>query len=157
MAIKPKFTYSDIEKALNAELINIEKGVIRIMRRCGEDFVNEAREAINISGAFPKGNYHDDTENLRNSIGFFVMRDNEVVCGDGNSDARVVLSQLDSKAGYTLIGVAGRDYASYVESKGYNVITSQQYVCYVNLGVMLQKFTKQLSKKGVNIDFTTYF
>jgi len=163
MGIKANFSYSDIEKALNSELINIERGVIRIMRRCGEEFVSEARQGINISGAFPKGDYLDQTDALRSSVGYFILRDNEVIMEDveGNSKgkdaARETLSNIPPKAGYRLIGVAGMDYASYLESKGYNVISSQQYVCFINLGVMMEKFSKQLSKKGVNIDFTSEF
>jgi hypothetical protein len=163
MGIKANFSYSDIEKALNKDLIQIEQGILRIMKIVGEEFQRDAREALNISTSdFPKGNYKDQTANLRSSIGYFILRDNEQVAGSrgtskGQMAARHVLDELPPKSGYRLVGVAGMDYASYLESKGYNVITSQQEVLYLNLGDRLKKFTKRLSKKGIEIDFNTNF
>ncbi len=161
MGIKAKFSYSDIEKALNKNLIQIETGVLRILKRVGEEFVSDAREGMNISSAaFPKGDYQDQTANLRSSIGYFILRDNEQVDGStgtskGQMAARRVLNELPPKSGYRLIGVAGMEYASFLESKGYNVISSQQAVLFVNLGERLRKFTKQLGKRG--IDFNTNY
>lgn len=153
MGIRPHFRISDIGKALQSDLNAIEWDIFRIMKRCGEEFVNEAREAINISSSmFPKGNYKDDTDALRSSIGFFILKDNKVIHGDGNSSARAVLSKMESKSGYRLIGMAGMDYASYVESKGYNVISSQQYVCFINLNVRLQTLAKKLKAQGLDFD-----
>lgn len=164
MGIKPRFRYSDIEKELNADLIAIERNIIRILKRCGEEFVTDAKNGLNISSsAFPKGDYKDQTANLRSSIGFFILRDNEVIheklegTGQGTSAALSALRNRQSGSGYRLIGVAGMDYASYLESKGYNVISSQQETTLVNLGNRLKKFSKQLSNKGMNIDFDTNF
>ena len=152
----------DIEKALDQDLKKIENGVISIMQRAGEEFVSDARQGVNISGAFPKGDYMDQTANLRNSIGYFILADNEIVAESGGGStghmaAKRTLSELPPKTGYRLVGVAGMEYASYLESKGYNVITSQQDALFVNLGDRLRRFSKQLSKKGFDIDFNTNF
>ncbi len=162
MGIKPRFTTKDIEKALNQDLKKIENGILSIMQRAGEEFVSDARQGVNISGAFPKGDYTDQTANLRNSIGYFILIDNDLVAESGGGSighmaAKRVLNELPSGTGYRLVGVAGMEYASYLESKGYNVITSQQDTLFVNLGDRLKKFSKQLDKKGFDIDFNTNF
>lgn len=164
MGLVPKFTYSDLERAINGELITIERNVISIMQRVGEQFVTDARNAVNISAsAFPKGDYTDQTSNLRSSIGYFILRDNEVVTENiqgtmsGTIKARGVLSQVGFKSGYRLVGVAGMEYSSNLESKGYNVITSQQLDLIVNLGERLKKYADQLGKKGTQIDFGSSF
>lgn len=170
MGVSAKFNYNALEKAINKDLIEIERKLLQIMQYCGEQFVSDARDALHISPSlFPKGNYKDRTAALRSSIGYFVLRDNEVVfdnvmglaggrnSGEGMQQARNTLTSIPPKRGYRLIGVAGMDYASTLESKGYNVITSQEGECFINLGSMLQKFTKQLGKKGITIDFESSF
>ena len=161
MGLKPRFKKSDIERYLMAETAKIERGVVRIMERCGEEFVTDAKNALNISSsAFPKGNYKDQTANLRSSISYFILKDDEIVkyslldgTLEGMSAAYDTLGQIPPKDGFRLIGVAGMDYASSLESKGYNVISSQQMILIVNLGDRLKKFAKQLSKGGIDIDF----
>jgi len=164
MGIKAKFTYSDIERAINKDLISIEKNILSIMSRVGEEFVSDAKNAVNISpSAFPKGDYTDQTANLRSSIGYFILRDNQIVSENvsgtmsGTSKARNVLTQIGYKSGYRLVGVAGMEYASNLESRGYNVITSQQLDLIVNLGDRLRKYSSQLGKKGIQIDFGSDF
>ena len=159
MGVSARFSYNALEKAINKDLIEIERKLLQIMQYCGEQFVSDARNALHISSSlFPKGDYKDRTANLRSSIGYFVMRDNEVVKeGSSNIQAREALASIPPKRGYRLIGVAGMDYASALESKGYNVITSQEEQCLVNLGDLLRKYTQQLGKKGVTIDFETSF
>lgn len=163
MGIKPKFKYSDIERAVNAELINIERGVLAILQRVGEEFVRDARMGIDInSGAFPKGDYTDQTANLRSSIGYFILRDGNVVTENlsgtskGVSAARAVLTKVGKK-GYSIVGVAGMEYASYLESMGYNVISSQNLNLIVDLSDRLQKFARKAGKKGLSLDFDQSF
>ncbi|PZX18106.1 hypothetical protein LX69_01143 [Breznakibacter xylanolyticus] len=164
MGIRGSFRYSDIEKALKSDLIAIEANIIRIMKRCGNEFVTDAKNGLNISSsAFPKGDYKDQTANLRSSIGYVIMRDNEVIeqnidgTGQGMSAGLAALRARQSGTGYRLIGVAGMEYASALESKGYNVISSQKETTLINLSDRLKKFSKQLGKKGMNIDFDTNF
>lgn len=163
MGIKPKFKYSDIERAVNAELINIERGVLAILQRVGEEFVRDARMGIDInSGAFPKGDYTDQTANLRSSIGYFILRDGNVVTENltgtsrGVSAARAVLASV-GKQGYSIVGVAGMEYASHLESMGYNVISSQNLNLIVDLSDRLQKFARKAGKKGLSLDFDQGF
>lgn len=160
MGIKPRITNSQtIPNELQRGYRTIEKGIIRILQYVGEQFVKEARDGLNISGAFPKGDYTDQTVNLRSSIGYFVLNDGVIVSSnlqgtaDGIGAARQVLDQISEKSGYQLVGVAGMEYASYVESRGYNVITSQGDIAIVNIDRMLRKFKDRMKKKGLDVDF----
>lgn len=140
-------------------LIKIENGIIKILQYAGEQFVKDAREGLNISGAFPKGDYTNRTANLRSSIGYFVLNNGVIVdsnlegTAEGIAAARELLNSIPDKSGYQLIGVAGMDYASYVESRGYNVITSQKDVAIVNIERMLQKYKDRMNAKGNAVDF----
>lgn len=154
----------------------IENGIIRILQMAGEKFVTDARDALKISGDWeqriltakemtkgrtqPKwGDYLDQTGNLRSSIGYFVLNDGEIVKGEfsgtaeGIAAGRQALELVKVKRGYQLIGVAGMDYASYVESKGYNVISAQSVVAIEGLEQSLLKFKDRLNKKGVDAGF----
>lgn len=149
MAIKPKFSFTDIERATQNELRKIENGVLTIMQRVGEQFVTDARNAVNIQGsAFSKGDYTDQTANLRSSIGYFIIKDDQVVKENlsgnwsGRSAAKKAIRQAGYKPGYRIIGTAGMEYASYLESKGYNVISSQQMNLIIDLSDKLKKFSR---------------
>jgi hypothetical protein len=48
--------------------------------------------------------------------------------------------------GFHLILIAGMNYASYVESKGYNVISYQADVCMIDLSLHLERL--HLVKEG---------
>lgn len=85
------------------------------------------------------GAYTDRTGNLRSSCGARVYYKGEMVyeggfeqvggpVGDGSHGAAAALTALDayqadiSTEGFTIVVVAGENYARYVESKGYNVL-----------------------------------
>src|SRR5690554_2025618 len=163
MAIKPKFTPQDINRMLQQHLDHINSGIVTIFQRVGEEFVRDARMGIDInSGAFPKGDYTDQTANLRSSIGYFILRDGNVVAENlsgtskGVSAARAVLTKV-GKEGYSIVGVAGMEYASYLESMGYNVISSQNLNLIVDLSDRLKKFADRAGKKGLSLDFDQSF
>lgn len=177
MGITPRFSQQqDILKETRKGFQTIERGIIRILQYAGEDFVTDAREALKISGNWeqriltekeiakgrtqPKfGDYLDDTGNLRSSIGYFVLNDGKIVkdkfsgTQEGIEAGRAALELVKVKRGYQLIGVAGMDYASYVESKGYNVITAQSVVAIQGLEESLLKFRDKLNKKGIDAGF----
>jgi hypothetical protein len=140
MGIKPRFTKQQIKAELLRQAKIIEEDLIKIMIHVGEQFVTEAQEGLNIDpSAFPKGDYKDQTANLRNSIGVFVLKNGNIIYskmeGTGNpaAAAKDAMQKVRKISGIQLIGVAGMNYASHVESKGYNVITSQGEVAAVNL------------------------
>ena len=100
----------------------------RMLQRCAEDLCTHAR----LNGA-----YTDRTHNLRSSIGARVYYRGEVIFEGGfeqvgNGDHGILaagdaLSAFESKAdisadGFTVVLVAGENYARYVESYGFNVL-----------------------------------
>lgn len=160
MGLKARYNKADVRRQLNGGHRTIENGIIQIFQRAGEKFVADAKEADNISSSiFPKGDYKDRTKNLRNSIGYFVLKDGQILSSKlegaplATAAAKTVLNSLP-KSGYQLVGVAGMEYASYVESKGYSVITSQAETTFVSLERLLTKFKEQMNKKGVEVGFT---
>lgn len=74
--------------------------------------------------------YTDRTGNLTNSIGYAVIKSGNILTtggmqgGEGEAQSldyiRTLASQLPQQ--YSLVIVAGMDYAAYVEAKGYNVL-----------------------------------
>ena len=159
MGLIPRFTGSDVQRATFQGMQAVEEAIIQVLKYVGETFVKDARNAVNIDGAFPKGDYTDRTANLRSSIGFVVLKDGEVLedglTGDspeGVAAAKSAVAQLP-KSGYQLIGVAGMEYASYVEAKGYNVITSQADMAIVDLRRLLYKMRDAFNRKGVGLSF----
>ena len=122
MGLTPLFTpryVQNIMKDYVAEKINKE---IAILIRIGEEFVNKART---------KGEYMDDTGNLRSSIGYILIDNGKVINqnfsgndAEGKIAAMDYANQIKSKyKGLVLIGIAGMEYAAAVEAKGYDVIT----------------------------------
>jgi len=86
------------------------------------------------------GTYKDQTTNLRNSIGYFIFHNgklvhekNEIVTNKSK------VEELIKPSGFQMILIAGMNYASYVESKGYNVISYQADVCMIDLALHLEK------------------
>lgn len=151
----------------------IEDGIINRLDITGAEFMQQAKDDLKIDrGAFPAvrkgkkgdpptgpGEYLDDTTNLRNSIGYYVLRDGVIVRGrvEGPSEATsasmTLLQSIPPVKGYQLVGLAGMDYASYLESKGFNVITSQAMVAMTNVEERLQRFARR-KNADIGVDFT---
>jgi hypothetical protein len=99
-----------------------EKRTLISLQYQGELFVNKARLS---------GTYRDITGNLRSSIGYVILKNGVEVDSNfiGNSDGSLKGKNVANEVakqypkGYVLIGVAGMDYAAYVEAKNYDVIT----------------------------------
>jgi hypothetical protein len=121
------------DSAIDGYLANLveEKTQLVIRNLCyvGEKCVNEARK---------NGRYMDRTGNLRSSVGYVVVADGNVIQmsnfeqvkkgKQGASDGETFAKQLIGKfpKGVCLIVVAGMNYATYVSSRGYNVLDSSE-------------------------------
>lgn len=87
-----------------------------------------------VQKAISEGNYIDQTGNLRSSIGYLVTKDNQVFeqYFSGNEAGKITQEKAYNHArgrkGIVLIVIAGMNYATYVESRGYNVITSAEMI-----------------------------
>lgn len=118
--IKPT---SALEKKLAARIETWINKKIDVLAGAGEILIKEAKES---------GNYQDDTGDLRASIGFLVMYAGEVkkehfTAGPAGTEARSkAIAAAQGLKGISLIVIAGKNYAAYVESQGYNVLTSAQ-------------------------------
>lgn len=103
----------------------LEKRCIRAFTYVGELCLSEART---------NGNYIDRTGNLRNSIGYVVLKDGKTVAEsgfantEGGAKGEKLISSLKKQyhKGIVLIVSAGMNYAAYVEARNYNVITSAE-------------------------------
>lgn len=85
------------------------------------------------------GTYKDQTTNLRNSVGGFILYNGKIVFEKNNIVTNLsAIQDLIKPTGFQLIGIAGMNYASHVESKGYNVISYQADVCMVDLAGYLE-------------------
>jgi len=157
MGIKPKFSRADIRKEILSKWAVHDQNIFGIIAYVGEDFVTKAKSSLNIDpGAYPKGDYTDRTANLRGSIGYFILRNGRVTrkhlegTSEGQNAANSLIHSVQRlRKGYQLIGVAGMEYASYLEAMGYNVISSQAEVALVDLSRMLKTYA---SRKGFDFD-----
>lgn len=122
MGLVPLFNIKDIDRSFDNFYKEVDSKELEVLKYIGEAFVNEARSMHT---------YKDRTGNLRSSIGYQIAHKGKVVFGDfqgtpeGQQAAKEVVKDVLSKerTGFVLIGVAGMNYAYYVESKGLDVIT----------------------------------
>lgn len=157
--IKASLSDGDIEKLVEAERERLHRIILKQLCLIGEKVVAHARTlpAFNAKG-YERGkipphvpNYADWTANLRSSIGYIVSLGDQIAgssdfaaidgARDGSTKGRelaVLLSaRLDSD--YSLIVVAGEEYASYVQAKGYDVLASAE--------ILAEKLIKDLRTK----------
>lgn len=107
---------SQFEKSLNDKMY-------QTLLRAGEEFLNKAR--VN-------GNYQNRTGNLRASIGYIILNNGKILTQsfggskkNGTSQGQKVAKEIAQSYtnGFVLIGVAGMNYAAYVEARSYDVIS----------------------------------
>ena len=126
----PLFSQKDINKWVDIFTERAEEKMYILLQAAGEMFVKYARES---------GKYVDHTGNLRSSIGYLIVRNGSVAYSDfqkqnvGTEGAEGVekskklareLATTHSK-GLVLIGLAGMEYAVYVEAiESKDVITA---------------------------------
>lgn len=127
--ITPQFTPADIERMLKDKIEKYQEKIVRVLRYVGEKCINEAREY---------GSYQDRTGNLRSSIGYIVLKDGKPIekggfkitksGNNGQKEGEMFINKVTSQypKGFVLVVVAGMKYASYVEARNYNVLTSAE-------------------------------
>lgn len=148
MGIKPLFTKEDVSRRLSLATGRIDAAIAFNMKYLGRECVKNAREM---------GDYVNQTGNLRNSVGFMLLRDGKVLNRDFKRSATVTNTSKGAKegvlagqalaeriaesypSGYVLIVVAGMEYAVHVESKGKNVLTSAEQYANVEMPFLLSK------------------
>jgi hypothetical protein len=170
MGLVPRFKPDFVQKELNKGQALIEKQMITVFKFIGEEFAKNAkarvtetiyeRTVFDSSGNPRTRKAWELTGNLRSSIGYFVLKDGIIIDEkfSGNSEgidaAKEMLGEVE-KGGIQLVGVAGMNYASYVESKGYDVISTSKDVAIVNLKKDVKRLQSQINKHGYGVSFQT--
>ena len=127
MGIKANFPTGQIRRHIQNQIPLIEQGIILALASLGEQLVNHARSL---------DTYKDQTGNLRSSIGYVIAKNGKVVKDyfpgekpTGTNTGRTFASlESSGKKGFSLIVVAGMEYAAKVESRGYDVIASAELI-----------------------------
>lgn len=129
MGIKATTSLAQVHKILDRERARREKVLLRSILYCAEEVTNAARST---------NSYRDQTGNLRSSVGSLVIVDGKIVKEygfeltlsgqQGISDGKEFVHSLVSQypKGIVIIVVAGKNYASYVSDKGYDVLDSAE-------------------------------
>lgn len=119
--LTPLFTKADINRWVKIFTDKAEEKMYILLQAAGEMFVKYARES---------GKYIDHTGNLRSSIGYVIVRNGSVAYSDfqkqnvgtegaeGVEKAKRLARELAAthNDGLVLIGLAGMEYAVYVEA-----------------------------------------
>lgn len=125
--VKPDFDKNIIIGAMSIAIERMKKRTIDNLIKAGQSFNRYAESN--------KG-FQNQTFSLISSIGFVIADDGNIVHEEfidgGNTEGRAkglkVAKDNVPKQGVCLVGVAGEDYAIYVESRSKDVITgSAQY------------------------------
>lgn len=124
MGVKANFDWNGIDKYLEDRRKLLENLILRNLNYLGMKCVTYAKSL---------DTYKDQTGNLRNSIGYVIVRNGQIVESLFQSDSQGQENKTSEKSGeeegikfakeaaqnfregYVLIVVAGMDYASYVE------------------------------------------
>ena len=120
--LKVAFGLKQIEKAIDQFIEEQDAKTILRLKFIGETFINDAKR---------RGNYTDRTGNLRSSIGYIILKDGKPISNmfsgkpQGVARGKQFAEELRQEypEGFVLIGVAGMNYAAYVEAKNYDVIS----------------------------------
>jgi hypothetical protein len=153
MALKSNFNEAKSMKDIEKQAETLYQKIIDAFIYAAEEFIINARGQAQSHAA---GQYEDVTANLRNSIGYYLFHNGEMIIGKEPgtfagkvTEGRLPASEIASMnkqtiqefvkpTGFQMILIAGMNYASYVESKGYNVISYQADVCMVDLAGYLE-------------------
>lgn len=129
MRVKVNPSHREIQAEITAYVQAQKRVLIRTLASCLEQIINTARDS---------GSYTNRTHNLRSSIGGLIIVDGEVVhkagfkqSGNGAEGVTSGIEYAQSLTreypkGIAVIVVAGRDYASYVADRGYDVLDSAE-------------------------------
>lgn len=136
------FNMSDVRKRFDAFLIEVEKAQIEALQKIGEMCVAHAREIPSDIG------FKDQTGNLRSSIGYVIFRDGvairsnyeQVLEGnEGVQKGQQLAEEIGTQTkGLSLVVTAGMQYATYVEAKGRDVLSSAELLAQRELPKELQ-------------------
>lgn len=136
MALKSNFSEARVKKETQEQAETLYQKIINAFIYAAETFIVNARGQMQDHAM---GTYKDQTTNLRNSIGYFIFHNgklvhekNEIVTNKSK------VEEFVKSSGFQMILIAGMNYASHVESEGYNVISYQADICMIELAGYLE-------------------
>lgn len=144
MGITPMFG----DDAIGAQVRLFQKRLEEAAIFLGEELTKYAKD---------KHNYTDRTGNLTNSIGYAVVRNGEIIDfggavqqGEGADNAlKVAMKMAETLSNsFSLIIVAGMNYAAYVEARGYNVILPAELKAKTDFPKAMQKLMDKAKRKA---------
>ena len=128
--------------------LTIQKALIRELEIIVAKLENHAKSSAE---------YEDQTSNLKSSIGGVVLQDGKTVTyvgfkgkAEGVDDGTSFINSLigDYKSGFTIIIVAGMEYATYVENHhDLNVLKKTELKMQSEMQKMLSKLQNKLNKR----------
>lgn len=134
-----KYVIEQQEKAREA--------AFNVLSNVGLECVKEARQS---------GRYTDQSGNLRSSIGYAIIENGLVLkkgvfervkptATNAETQGNALINKLAGtyNSGLVLVVVAGMEYASYVEARGYNVLNSAETLA----KTLVPQILKQLGLK----------
>lgn len=152
MGLKPKFNEYTIRVRFEKILQLIENLILTNLSYLGEKALIECRS---------NANFIDRTGNLRSSMGYIIVKNGKVLGKNGfenqigttifgkqgaetGENLALKLASNQEKDKYVLIVVAGMNYAVYVESKNYNVLTSAEQLVQRELPEIIRNIKKSM-------------
>ena len=148
MGITPQFGKGYIAAQVSALMEIVEKATLFQLQYLGEQLAAYAKE---------QHNYTDRTGNLTNSIAYAVVKEGKIVSyggenqpGEGADTALKVATDYAASVPntFSLIVVAGMNYAAYVEAKGYNVILPAELKARTDFPKVIARLQEKASKKA---------
>lgn len=152
------FGKGEIHNTFAEYALRIHRAIETVMQFIGEECVSIARE---------QGTYNDITGNLRNSVGYVLVRNGDIICknfeervaskvvdaanGKGILQGQALAEELAKRftKGYALIVVAGMHYAHYVESLNKDVLDSAERYAQQRVPKLMQMLKTQIYKTAV--------
>lgn len=152
------FGKGEVHNTFAEYALRIHRAIETVMQFIGEECVRIARE---------QGTYNDITGNLRNSVGYVLVRNGDIICknfeervaskvvdaanGKGILQGQVLAEELAKRftKGYALIVVAGMHYAHYVESLNKDVLDSAERYALQRVPKLMQMLKTQIYKNAV--------
>ena len=129
MGITANFNLDEIDEMFSNIIDEMDSQIIETFQHAGEIAISFARQPH-------AKDWHDQTHNLRSSIGYTIFRDGVAISGlfeaiNGGEEGvaegkRLAQSVGKDTKGIALVVVAGMRYAIFVESKGYDVLTGAE-------------------------------
>lgn len=148
MGVTAQFAPGSVAAKVQAFQARLEEATVFLLKYMGEELAKYAKD---------QHNYTDRTGNLTNSIGYAVVRKGKIVCyggeiqpGEGAEEGLKIANKMAAKLPntFSLIVVAGMNYAAYVEAKGYNVILPAELKAKKDLPQQIKRLTAMAKEKA---------